>query len=58
MIKKPTDNWQARVLKAREHFLDGLLKPCRPYKITNADLMMSRERLMQRVKHLTKRRFT
>jgi hypothetical protein len=58
MKAKTSDSWQARVLKAREHFLDGLLKPCRLYKITNADLMRSRERLMQQVKHLTKRRFT
>jgi hypothetical protein len=58
MRAKTSDGWQARVLKAREHFLDGLLKPGRPYKITKADLMRSRERLMQQVKHLTKRIFT
>ena len=57
MSKKPTDQWHERVLKAREHFLEGLLKPDRRYKITKADLIRSRERLMERVKRLAERRF-
>ena len=57
MSKKPTDQWHERVLKAREHFLEGLLNPKRKFKITKKDVLRGQRRLLEQVKRLAERRF-
>jgi len=57
MRTNASENWHKKVLEAREHFLNGLLKPDRRFKITKADLERSRERRMAQVIQLAERRF-
>ena len=57
MRTKPTDNWQKRALKAREHFLEGLLYPKRKFKITKNDVLRGQRRLLEQVRQLGKRRY-
>ena len=57
MRTKEIDNWQKRVLKAREQFLEGLLNPKRKFKITKDDVLRAQRRLIKQVKLIGKRRF-